>query len=335
MDIEKIPADAVVKFLLGLLEPLNIRVQAGQDRRNQRADVEAYRQIVAANPGVERFEGLATVIESRFQGAGAEQSRQANNVIHAALKALMAVEQERPDLDALSPEFRYRWVHEASNVSDETLADLWARLLAGELDSPGNISNDTMSVARDMTKEIAEEFQKLCSMALCYVNSQNPVLVVSLGDLESSDLYRKHGMHHGIFSDLAYYRLIESAASMYSVPKELALKGFLVTWAGIPWHMKWIGDDNGWPDQGSPIRSIPGIRFTPAGRQLCRVVTRTHLTYEVRMDMWEFIKKLGWEMDSPLWAPSWTPPDKQKDGQNGPPAQSPDRVGSSSSSLES
>ena len=301
VDIEKLPAEAVGRFVQSLLEPLNIWIQAGQDRRNQKADLEAYREVLAINPSIERFEGLATTIESSLQGASGEQLRQASNVVRAAVKALSVVEPNEVDLEGLNPEFRHRWTSEASNVSDEVLGDLWARLLAGELDSPGSVSNDTMSVARDMTKDAAEGFQKVCSMALYFVESGNPVLVMTLGDTEWADLYRKHGMNHGELSDLAYYRLIEPTPSMYSIPSEIALRGFNVMWAGAPWAMKWIGDDHGWPDKGAPIRSIPGIRFTPAGRQVSRVVTRTHLTRELRADVIRHAKEVGWEMTSVLW----------------------------------
>ena len=49
-DIEKLSTEAVEKFVLGLLEPLSIWVQAGQDRKNQKADVEAYRKALTLNP---------------------------------------------------------------------------------------------------------------------------------------------------------------------------------------------------------------------------------------------------------------------------------------------
>ena len=223
-DIEKFSAEVIGKFVLGLFEPLGIWVQARQDRRNQKADLEAYREAVAINPSIVKFEGLATTIDSSLQDASGEQRRQAHNVVRIAMKALSSIGQDDADLDKLNPEFRYRWAREASNVSDEVLGDLWARLLAGELDSPGSTSNDTMSVSRDLTKEMAEEFQKFCSMAL-YTLSSSPILVMTLGTVEWADLYRKHGMPHSIFSDLAYYRLIEPAASMHSYPRDTALKG--------------------------------------------------------------------------------------------------------------
>ena len=66
-------------------------------------------------------------------------------------------------------------------MSDETLQELWARLLAGELESPGSVSNDTMSIARDMNKERAAEFQTLCSAALYEVDG-TPIIVVGFGN---------------------------------------------------------------------------------------------------------------------------------------------------------
>ena len=96
-----------------------------------------------------------------------EIERLVTNIVNAMAKANYVVDWSKVDLGQFNPEFRRRWISEASNVSDETLQDLWARLLAGELESPGSVSNDTMSIARDLTKERAGEFQTLCSAALC------------------------------------------------------------------------------------------------------------------------------------------------------------------------
>ena len=85
-DKEKLSTEAVGKFVLGLLEPLSIWVQAGQDRRNQKADDEAYREALTINPSIERLEGLATTIDSSLQDAGREQRRQAHNVVRVACR---------------------------------------------------------------------------------------------------------------------------------------------------------------------------------------------------------------------------------------------------------
>ncbi len=95
-----------------------------------------------------------------------EEKRLVTNTVNTLQKAATEVDWEKVDIEQFNPEFGRRWGAEASNVSDETLQQLWARLLKGELESPGSVSNDSMTVARDMTKERAEEFQILCSAAL-------------------------------------------------------------------------------------------------------------------------------------------------------------------------
>ena len=114
-----------------------------------------------------RYRGLAMEFESFDDGHQEETERLVTNTVKAMLKANSIADWSKVDLGQLDPEFRRRWISDASNVSDETLQDLWARLLAGELESPGSVSNDTMSIAKDLKKERAGEFQTLCSAALC------------------------------------------------------------------------------------------------------------------------------------------------------------------------
>ena len=104
-------------------------------------------------------------VEAHAQAAYAEAERQATNLLNGQSKTDSVVDWAKVDLQKFSPEFQYRWAHEASNISDETLQRLFARYLKGELESPGSVSSETMSIARDMTKERAEGFQILCSAA--------------------------------------------------------------------------------------------------------------------------------------------------------------------------
>ena len=98
-------------------------------------------------------------------------------------------------------------------MSDETLQDLWARLLAGELESSGSVSNDTMSIARDLNKECAEEFQTLCSAALCYSDG-TPMIVVGCGGPGANSL-QPYGLSYDVLMRLAHHRLIVSDMNSY------------------------------------------------------------------------------------------------------------------------
>ena len=90
-------------------------------------------------PGAQQEE-----LENLVNAHQEEVKRLFSNAVNIMAKADSVVDWSKVDLDKFSPEFRHRWTTEASNVSDETLQDLWARLLAGELETPGSVSNDTM-----------------------------------------------------------------------------------------------------------------------------------------------------------------------------------------------
>ena len=171
----------------GIFAAFGTLLRGGQDRRNLEADNSVVDGMLQAGRTNFRYRGLAMEFEAFPDAHDEEIQRLVNNSGNAMLKADSVVDWSKVDLDRFNPEFRRRWISEASNVSDETLQDLWARLLAGELESPGSVSNDTMSIARDLTKERAEEFQTLCSAALCNPDG-TPAIVVGCGNPGANSL---------------------------------------------------------------------------------------------------------------------------------------------------
>ena len=165
----------------GLSAAFGTLLRGRQDRKNLEADRSVIDGMIQNGLTNFRYRGIAMEVEAFADAHQEEIERLVTNTVNAMLKADSLVDWSKVNLDQFNPEFRRRWVSEASNVSDETLQGLWARLLAGELESPGSVSNDTMSIARDLNKERAEEFQTLCSAALC--NSDGtPAIVVGCGN---------------------------------------------------------------------------------------------------------------------------------------------------------
>ena len=199
-----------------------------------------------------------------------EIERLVSNTVSTMLKADSAVDWSKVNLGQFNPEFRRRWISEASNVSDETLQDLWARLLAGELVSPGSVSNDTMSIARDLNKERAEEFQTLCSTALCYPDG-TPVIVVGCGNPGANSLL-PYGLSYDVLMRLAHHRLIvNDMASYINVAVGSSQPRVAVLQQELTWLLSW-SDDN---QQADADHRIEGILFTLAGKELFAVVKKT------------------------------------------------------------
>ncbi len=56
-----------------------------------------------------------------------------------------------------------RFFEAAGNVSDDTMQNLWAKILAGEIAQPSTFSLKTIDVVRNLSKKDAELFIKICS----------------------------------------------------------------------------------------------------------------------------------------------------------------------------
>ena len=181
--------------------------QARQERQNLNADVAAIKELQETGL-VGNYRGLSIYFEPYVHAREEEEKRLVTNTVNTLRKAAIAVDWDSVDIEKFNPEFGHRWSAEASNVSDGTLQQLWARLLKGELESPGSVSNDTMTVARDMSKERAEEFQILCSAAIYEVDGTASI-VVGCGRPGQNSL-RPYGLSYDVLMKLAHHRLIVS-----------------------------------------------------------------------------------------------------------------------------
>ena len=258
----------------GLGAAFGTLLRGGQDRKNLEADRAFVHGLLQTGRTNFRYHGVAMELDlfADAQQADAQQEegeRLLTNTVNAMSKADSAVDWSKVDLDKFNPEFRHRWISEASNVSDETLQDLWARLLAGELEFPGSVSNDTMSIARDLTKERAEQFQILCSAALSYLDGR-PMIVVGCGNPGANSL-QPYGLSYDVLMRLAHHRLIVNDMTSYTDFPVTSIEPVVpVRQQEIGWVLRWSSDTK----RTNAPRRIKGILFTPAGKELFAVVEK-------------------------------------------------------------
>ena len=55
-----------------------------------------------------------------------------------------------------------RFYEAVGNISDEEIQRVWAKILAGEVNKPGSFSLETLDVVRNLSKQDAELFTKIC-----------------------------------------------------------------------------------------------------------------------------------------------------------------------------
>lgn len=281
-------ASPMVKAMApGLLSHFGAMLSSGQDRKNLEADYNVVQGLIDRGLPPTHYEGLAMRLDLPSRAHLEDDARRATNVGNALSKADSVVDWSKADPKDLNPEFRYRWIQEAQNVSDEELQALWARLLAGELETPGSVSNDTMSIARDLNRERAAEFQILCSMALSYFDGE-PMIVVGCGNPGDGSL-RSYGLPYGILMNSAHHRLINS--EMHSRVTFNAMDipyGMPVNQGTTLLTMRWVNSDD-------PSAIIRGILFTPAGEELFRVVEKVHIPGYLE-DMIKTLESTGWDV---------------------------------------
>ena len=64
------------------------------------------------------------------------------------------------------PDWTARFINDVQDVSSEDLRKIWAKVLAGEVESPGRTSLRTLDTLRNMTKRDAEMFRDVCNFVL-------------------------------------------------------------------------------------------------------------------------------------------------------------------------
>ena len=63
------------------------------------------------------------------------------------------------------------------SVSDSQMQEIWARILAGEVNQPGSFSRRTLSILSDLDKSEAEVFAKLCGFCWKVGGIETPLIV--------------------------------------------------------------------------------------------------------------------------------------------------------------
>ena len=235
----------------------------------------AVREMAEGSPGLAAL--MAQEIDRRIEFV---VQKRVDNLVQIALRAERAlpagqVPDVEPDLAWTSS-----FSEAAQDISDEGMQELWARTLAGEVESPGSTSIRTLGVLRNLDQRTAELFQRLCSLSVSLWLGDLPCLdhrLVSFGE----DTHRNSPTNFGIrFGDLLVLNEYGLIASEFSTQADYrgvvwgpgnlapgrAQAGRLV-FQGQEWALihdgEWDFNQELW---------VQGVGLTQAGRELSKVV---------------------------------------------------------------
>lgn len=89
-------------------------------------------------------------------------------------------------------------------VSDEKMQDVWARVLAGEANTPGSFSRRTVNLLNDLDRHDATKFEIICRF-VCSIDEDTDPWVLDT----SSDFYRNNGINMSLVMHLNSLNLIQ------------------------------------------------------------------------------------------------------------------------------
>ena len=289
---------AVAKFLQHisslLAEPSLATWRARKQVEAQRilalgeAEVAEIREVGEARASAKAMLELAGASQSLLAQMGSEIDQRIESHFDKRLNNLAQIvaraERALPPGQVPDVEPDMAWTSSFSNaaqdISDEDMQEMWARVLAGEVEKPGSTSVRTLGVLRGLDQLMAQKFKRLCSIAVSLSLGENHGVdhrLVSLGGNFSGDSWQGFGIRYADLLDLSEYGLIVSEFMTQGdyrvgiwgrgnlVPGR-ALAGTL-GFQGQKWALvtddEWDFNQEFW---------VPGAALTKAGRELSKVV---------------------------------------------------------------
>lgn len=183
------PADTLVKKVSnavgGLFAPYQVR-------RMAKAEAEA--EVIKAQSEIEVTDLHRRAVHRWIE----EEAQRQNNMEEITAKALPQLD-ETATPNSVVNDWIVNFFDKSRIVSDNTMQDLWSRVLAGEANTPGTYSKRTVNFLSDLDKTDAELFAKLCGFGWMIGN------VVPLVFDHEAEIYNKHRV---IFSSLNHLESI-------------------------------------------------------------------------------------------------------------------------------
>lgn len=144
----------------GQAEALRIEAQAHIETTKLIAEAQTEaRRIVAADDSSFRGEvSIAKAIESRLEF---QERKRESNIQSVVGKAAEALDGKHVDRHEVDHDWVARFFADAQDVTSEDMQAIWAKILAGEVETPGRTSLHTLAVLKNMSRRDAELFESV------------------------------------------------------------------------------------------------------------------------------------------------------------------------------
>ena len=267
------------------------------------AQAEARRILVSPDTGSGRVITIDEKISQRIQFQEEKRQRNIHKVVLLAAEKLgdKEVPNHEPDHD-----WTARFFNDVKDVSSEEMQLLWAKVLAGQVERPGNTSLRTLSILKNLDQSTAELFRKLCSACVSLRSKSGEgqyqlldARVPSLDGEPGLNALSKYGLDFGVLNVLNEHGLIISDYNSFcsgymscilrrpSTEEPLSLV-LHFTYQGQSWILSPIKD---------PVSEfeLSGVALTKSGMELSNIVDVEPME-EYTQDLERFLERKNLKM---------------------------------------
>lgn len=259
-----------------------IDLAAGPERIRAKIVAEAEGEataMVALAEARSKVTGIEARTVARLEKLEIRRQENIEGIVRKAADALPPPEQvsEQPvDVDWIS-----RFFQECQDISHDQMQQVWARILAAEVARPGSFSRRTLGIVRDLTKDEAELFVKLCRFDWFIPGIGLVPVIHDARDRHVTDA----GINFTTLTHLSSIGLIE-----------FNVAGFLLTDPPTELHLQYFGRSHLLKSDGGAARglALSQVTFTSVGRELVDISNaKGDLSYEkATLDAWN---AQGWK----------------------------------------
>jgi hypothetical protein len=218
------------------------------------AKAEAEADVIKTKSQIE----IAELKQRAFSRLAAEEAKKQNNMEQITGKALNLLDKRSKPQD-VDDDWIINFFDKCRFISDEEMQLLWAKILAGEANSPGSYSKRTIILLNSLDKKDADLLSALCRFV--WISGESYPLVLDL----SAQIYSQNGINFSMLTHLDAIGLIRfDPANGFQFLRTSALP--LVGWYYNNQPIVITSQNN------NPIEIGKAI-FTQTGRELSQVCT--------------------------------------------------------------
>ena len=131
-----------------------------------------------------------------------EEMRKQEHMEQILSQAIPHIDDETASPQDIDQDWIANFFERGRLVSDQTVRELWARILAGEANVPGSFSRKTINILDDLGKQDAHYFTNLCKYVWMVHDENIPLILDSPDKLLSDEIYKKNEISFDSLSHL-------------------------------------------------------------------------------------------------------------------------------------